>query len=84
MSVALAKRKLLLHYQHERFSTTALFSLPASVSTASLSQPIPLTVGDCRGLVKTLVCGMKTITWGVGSCKVPGSTVDFCEWVGLL
>ena len=44
-------------------------------------QPIPLTVGDCRGLVKTLVCGMKTITWGVGSCKVPGTTVDFCESV---
>lgn len=53
----------------------------------SLSQPIPLTVSDCRGLVKTLVCGMKTITWGVGSCKVPGTTVDFCEsimWGGGL
>ena len=59
-----------------------MLCLPAvSASVPSLSQPIPLTVGDCRGLVKTLVCGMKTITWGVGSCKVPGSTVDFCECV---
>ncbi|XP_064401908.1 transformation/transcription domain-associated protein-like isoform X2 [Halichondria panicea] len=34
----------------------------------------PLSVTDCRGIVKTLVCGMKTITWGAGSCKVPGAT----------
>uniref|UniRef100_S4RST8 Transformation/transcription domain-associated protein n=1 Tax=Petromyzon marinus TaxID=7757 RepID=S4RST8_PETMA len=32
----------------------------------------PFCVGDCRGLVKTLVCGVKTITWGIGSCKTPG------------
>ncbi|XP_077870553.1 transformation/transcription domain-associated protein [Saccoglossus kowalevskii] len=30
------------------------------------------SVSDCRSLVKTLVCGVKTITWGVGSCKAPG------------
>jgi len=24
-------------------------------------------------MVKTLVCGVKTITWGAGSCKVSGS-----------
>lgn len=24
---------------------------------------------DCRSLVKTLVCGAKTITWGIASCK---------------
>ena len=47
---------------------------------ASLSQPLPVTVGECRGLVKTLVCGMKTITWGVGSCKIPNSSVDFCKY----
>ena len=38
----------------------------------SLSQPFPLTVTDCRGLIKTLVCGMKTIMWGVSACKVSG------------
>eukprot|EP00118_Oscarella_pearsei_P018052 m.182608 g.182608 ORF g.182608 m.182608 type:complete len:3843 (+) comp39295_c0_seq28:119-11647(+) len=31
-----------------------------------------LSVADCRTLVKTLVCGVKTITWGAGSCKAPG------------
>lgn len=29
-----------------------------------------LNVGDYRTLVKTLVCGVKTITWGCASCKV--------------
>lgn len=29
------------------------------------------TVVDCRGLVKTLVSGVKTITWGIASCKSP-------------
>ena len=43
------------------------------------SQPLPLSVSDCRGIVKTLVCGMKTITWGAGSCKIPGTTADFCK-----
>lgn len=27
------------------------------------------SVSDCRALVKTLVCGVKTITWGCASCK---------------
>lgn len=27
-------------------------------------------VSDYRSLVKTLVCGVKTITWGVAACKV--------------
>ena len=31
------------------------------------------SVADCRGLVKTLVCGVKTITWGIGSCKAGGT-----------
>ena len=39
------------------------------------------SVPDCRGMVKTLVCGMKTITWGAGSCKLPGSAIDYCESV---
>lgn len=47
-------------------------------------------VTDCRSLVKTLVCGVKTITWGITSCKAPGGnpppeffrqTVFFTEWV---
>lgn len=29
-------------------------------------------VSDCRSLVKTLVCGVKTITWGITSCKAVG------------
>lgn len=34
------------------------------------SQAGNYSVTDCRGLVKTLVCGVKTITWGCASCKV--------------
>lgn len=30
------------------------------------------SVPDYREMVKTLVCGAKTITWGAGSCKLPG------------
>eukprot|EP00794_Sanderia_malayensis_P003404 gene3404-3894_t len=30
-----------------------------------------LSVADYREMVKTLVCGVKTITWGAGSCKLP-------------
>ncbi|XP_027217728.2 transformation/transcription domain-associated protein isoform X2 [Penaeus vannamei] len=37
------------------------------------------SVSDCRALVKTLVCGVKTITWGCASCKSavdPGLTLN--------
>ncbi|KAG0427829.1 hypothetical protein HPB47_025165 [Ixodes persulcatus] len=34
------------------------------------------TVVDCRSLVKTLVCGVKTITWGIGTCKMPGGSLE--------
>ena len=27
-------------------------------------------MADYREMVKTLVCGVKTITWGAGSCKI--------------
>ena len=27
------------------------------------------SVTECRSLVKTLVCGVKTITWGIASCR---------------
>ena len=33
------------------------------------SQAGNYSVADCRALVKTLVCGVKTITWGCTSCK---------------
>ena len=41
----------------------AKFGFPAS-------QAQNYTVADCRALVKTLVCGVKTITWGLTSTKV--------------
>lgn len=34
-----------------------------------VSQAQSYTVSDCRALVKTLVCGVKTITWGCTSVK---------------
>ena len=40
----------------------AKFGFPAS-------QAQNYTVADCRALVKTLVCGVKTITWGLTSTK---------------
>ncbi|XP_053373271.1 transformation/transcription domain-associated protein-like isoform X1 [Mercenaria mercenaria] len=39
------------------------------------SQYNTYSVADCRGLVKTLVCGVKTITWGIVSCKATGTDV---------
>ncbi|XP_022821038.1 transformation/transcription domain-associated protein isoform X3 [Spodoptera litura] len=38
------------------------------------SQMNNLNVGDYRTLVKTLVCGVKTITWGCASCKQQTTT----------
>ncbi|XP_065923524.1 transformation/transcription domain-associated protein isoform X7 [Magallana gigas] len=37
------------------------------------SQYTVYSVSDCRSLVKTLVCGVKTITWGIVSCKAVGT-----------
>jgi transformation/transcription domain-associated protein len=37
------------------------------------------SVADCRSLVKTLVCGVKTITWGTASCKAPGMDTTFIQ-----
>ena len=48
------------------------------------SQAANYSVADCRALVKTLVCGVKTITWGCTSCKtdaaaaVPGQAIQVC------
>lgn len=40
----------------EKEPTKCKFGFPTSQANA-------YTVSDCRGLVKTLVCGVKTITW---------------------
>lgn len=51
---------------------------PAPPPTTSFDRPgdkedkQTFQVSDCRSLVKTLVCGVKTITWGITSCKAPG------------
>jgi transformation/transcription domain-associated protein len=40
------------------------------------SPAVNYSVTDCRSLVKTLVCGVKTITWGIPSLKLPGETLQ--------
>ena len=35
-----------------------------------ISQSVNYTVVECRDLVKALVCGVKSITWGCAACKV--------------
>nr|XP_046232222.1 transformation/transcription domain-associated protein [Scatophagus argus] len=68
-------------------STTPAIPPPAPPTPVAAAPPPPATpfdrpgekedkqtfqVSDCRSLVKTLVCGVKTITWGITSCKAPG------------
>ncbi|XP_054454287.1 transformation/transcription domain-associated protein isoform X2 [Anoplopoma fimbria] len=68
-------------------STTPAIQPPAPPTPVAAPPPPPSTsfdrtsekedkqtfqVSDCRSLVKTLVCGVKTITWGITSCKAPG------------
>ncbi|XP_073345581.1 transformation/transcription domain-associated protein [Pagrus major] len=68
-------------------STTPAIPPPAPPTPVPAAPPPPATsfdrpgekedkqtfqVSDCRSLVKTLVCGVKTITWGITSCKAPG------------
>lgn len=68
-------------------STTPSIPPPAPPTPVPTATPQPATpfdrpgekedkqtfqVSDCRSLVKTLVCGVKTITWGITSCKAPG------------
>ncbi|XP_019114303.1 transformation/transcription domain-associated protein [Larimichthys crocea] len=68
-------------------STTPAIPPPAPPTPVATAPPAPATpfdrpgekedkqtfqVSDCRSLVKTLVCGVKTITWGITSCKAPG------------
>ncbi|KAM7381938.1 hypothetical protein PAMA_012683 [Pampus argenteus] len=68
-------------------STTPAIAPPAPPTPVATAPPTAATsfdrpgekedkqtfqVSDCRSLVKTLVCGVKTITWGITSCKAPG------------
>lgn len=68
-------------------STTPAIPSPAPPTPVPTATPQPATpfdrsgekedkqtfqVSDCRSLVKTLVCGVKTITWGITSCKALG------------
>ncbi|KAM3592100.1 uncharacterized protein V6R79_012555 [Siganus canaliculatus] len=68
-------------------TTTPALPPPAPPTPIAVAPPPPATsfdrqgekddkqtfqVSDCRSLVKTLVCGVKTITWGITSCKAPG------------
>ncbi len=59
----------------------SLSILLVTIGSNNIGQSSGNSVPDCRGMVKTLVCGMKTITWGAGSCKIPGSTIDYCKLI---
>uniref|UniRef100_A0A8C1XR77 Transformation/transcription domain-associated protein n=1 Tax=Cyprinus carpio TaxID=7962 RepID=A0A8C1XR77_CYPCA len=52
--------------------TGALPGVPATPTVTTPEDKQTFQVSDCRSLVKTLVCGVKTITWGITSCKAPG------------
>lgn len=41
----------------------------SKLSSIGIPPPANLNVVEYRSLVKTLVCGVKTITWGLASCK---------------
>lgn len=43
----------------------------AELEKSKIGQIVPTmaTIADTRSLVKTLICGVKTITWGITSCK---------------
>ena len=56
------------------YSNLSLTNL--SVFFSGSSSKDNLSVADYREMVKTLVCGVKTITWGAGSCKLSGG--NFC------
>ncbi|GIY45230.1 hypothetical protein CDAR_3781 [Caerostris darwini] len=36
------------------------------------SQAANYSVNDCRSLVKTIICGVKSVAWAIQLCKVPG------------
>ncbi|KAH6938472.1 hypothetical protein HPB50_009619 [Hyalomma asiaticum] len=57
---------------HRDDSARASLQFSASLADLKEEKNNSYTVADCRSLVKTLVCGVKTITWGIGTCKMPG------------
>ena len=71
--------------EEEKLAPDFLDSLSKSEEKSKIgfpsSQMNNLNVGDYRTLVKTLVCGVKTITWGCASCKV--SNVKICFFRGI-
>ncbi|XP_055697058.1 transcription-associated protein 1 isoform X2 [Phlebotomus papatasi] len=44
---------------------------PTKLGSIGFPPPPNLNVAEYRSLVKTLVCGVKTITWGCAGCKSP-------------
>lgn len=50
-------------------TTTQVVPKEESKSKFGFPQTSTYNVADYRSLVKTLVCGVKTITWGVAACK---------------
>lgn len=41
------------------------------LASIGYAQPPNLSLSEFRSLIKTLVCGVKTVTWGLASCKAP-------------
>lgn len=56
---------------------TAEQSSQAKSCSIGFPPPNNLNVTEYRNLVKTLVCGVKTITWGCASCKSMSSDTNF-------
>lgn len=48
----------------------------SKLCSIGIPPPANLNVAEYRSLVKTLVCGVKTITWGLASCKSPFSEAN--------
>lgn len=48
----------------------------SKLSSIGIPPAANLNVVEYRSLVKTLVCGVKTITWGLASCKSPFSEAN--------
>lgn len=51
-------------FNSEKVETTLQFDEKAKAKPAA-----SYNITECRSLVKTLVCGVKTITWGCAACK---------------
>merc|ERR1711994_469522 len=56
--------------KEQELDKKAKFGFPAS-------QSANYSVSDCRALVKTLVCGVKTITWGCTTLKSAETSHQF-------